>query len=227
MQQPFFGKNWSRAKYDQDYLNTELKQSVAPLTYSLDPNYAERCRPCFPNEIGWIGKQGVSYDASRPMIDTETDLFNIGRVLSKDVHKYRPSCVTGRCVGVGVAGECPECQPKLYHFPTCNQIKYESTRLSNPTSTLKETGTNRFQPICLNPQDNSRWEFPGEIGINYRMVVKDNHVPCIPHPIDQTPCLPKGGPMPCTLIHPTCAAPVAPLHHYRVALEQRPINRYK
>jgi hypothetical protein len=33
---------------------------------------------------------------------------------------------------------------------------------------------------------------PSDVGINYRMVVKDNHVPCIPKPLDPTPLLPTG-----------------------------------
>lgn len=221
---PTFGQNWSRAKYDQEYIQMDIKQSTAPLEYALDPNYAERCNPCFPTEVGWIGKQGVSYDSGKPMVDTESDLFNLTRVLTKDPFKYKPHCITDQCVGV--INGCDQCQPKLYNFPIC-PIKYESTRLSNPISTLKETGVNRFQPLCLDPQDRTRWEHPGEIGINYRMVVKDNHVPCIPHPIDQTPALPKGGNMPCELIHPTCNAPIYPMHNYRIKSEKMPLNYYR
>jgi hypothetical protein len=224
-QVPIFGKNWSRSKYDPEYVAKEIRQSTHPLEYSLDPNYAERCNPCFASEIGWVGKQGISYDNSKPMVDTESDLFNLSRVLTKDPsYKYQPQCIDDNCVGI--INGCDQCQPKLYHFPTCD-IKNESTRLSNPISNLREVGINRFQPICLNPQDQARWEHPGEIGINYRMVVKDNYVPCIPHPIDQTNALPKGGDLPCDLTHPTCSAPIAALHNYQRTLEQTPMNRYK
>lgn len=223
-QLPIYGENFSRIKYDQDYYNVDIKQSTAPLTFALDPTYSERCKPCFATESGWIGKQGVSYDNKQPIIDTESDLFNLNRLLTKNpAGKYHPSCITKNCVGV--MNDCDECQPKLFHFPTCN-IRNEYTRLSNPTSTFRETGVNRFQPICLDPQDSTRWEHPGEVGINYRMVVKDNHVPCIPHPIDQTPALPKGGVLPCDLIYPTCGAPITALHEYRRKFEQLPINHY-
>jgi len=222
---PTYGQSWSRAKYDGEYLPMDLKQSTAPLEYSLDPNFAEQCRPCFASEVGWLGKQGISYDATKPMVDTESDLFNLTRILDKDSNKYRPQCIDKNCVGL--SNGCDKCQPNLHHFPDCRKIKYESTRLSNPTSTLREVGINRFQPICLNPQDRSRWEHPGEIGINYRMVAKDNHVPLIPHPIDQSPALPKGGDLPCNLIHPTCNAPIQAMHAYRMKLEQMPINQYK
>lgn len=220
---PVFGKNWSRSKYDLDYIKQDIQQSTAPLNFALDPTYAERCDRCLVTEVGWLGKQGVSYDTSKPIVDTESDLFNINRVLTKDQTKYRPTCITDKCMGV--MNDCDACQPNLLHFPIC-PIRYESTRLSNPVSTLKETGYNRFQPICLNPQDPSRWEHPGEIGVNYRMVVKDNHVPCIPHPIDQSVALPKGGDIPCYPINTICVPPIMALNKYRFETESMPINQY-
>lgn len=196
------------------------------MEYTLDPNYAERCDPCRAFDSGWIGKQGVSYNNLRPLIDTESDLFNLNRILTKDPnYKYLPYCPQcGHCndglpCGGGVAGGCDQCQPRLFNFPSCT-IKYEYTRLSNPTSTLKETGVNRFQPICLNPQDRDRWELQGEVGINYRMIVKDNHVPCLPKPLDPGPSLPSGGgDIPCELIFPTCSNSTAPLNQYRLMEE--------
>lgn len=221
---PEFGQNWSRNKYDPKYVSQDLRQSTAPLNFRLDPTYAEVCDPCFHTEIGWIGKQGVSYDTTRPLVDTESDLFNINRVLTRDpTYKYQPSC-DGRCAGM--VNDCDHCQPPLYHLPDC-VVKNESTRISNPKSNLKETGVNRFQPICLDPQDPSRWEHPGEIGINYRMIVKDNHVPCIPHPMDQEAALPAGGDLPCDQTKPTCVASIKPLNHYRQQSERMPINEYK
>lgn len=220
------GQYWTRAKYDQEYQNIDLKQSTRPLEFSLDPNYSERCDRCLATEVGWLGKQGVSYDANRPMVDTESDLWNIGRPLSKDVHRYHPTCVKGDCIGV--MNDCDQCQPALSHFPVCGRkMNYEATRLSNPPFTLKETGVNRFQPICLDPQDRTRWEHPGEVGINYRMVVKDNHVPCMPRPMDQTLSLPKGGDLPCEKIFPTCSAPIVALNNYQRQSEAMAQHLYK
>jgi len=219
---PQFGQNWSRSKYDKDLTSRDIDQSTAPLKFRLDPSFAEVREPCFQKEVGWIGKQGVSYDSTKPLVDTESDLFNINRVLSRDPKfKYVPMC-GGRCAG---QPDCSECQPKLSHLSEC-LVRNESTRLTNPKSTLRETGVNRFQPICLDPQDPSRWEHPGEVGINYRMVVKDNHVPCLPHPMDQTSALPAGGDLPCDLTGPTCIAPIQALNTYRQQSEKMPINWY-
>jgi hypothetical protein len=228
MTQPFekmpqFGHNWTRASNDQNNINLDLQQSTAALGFTLDPVYAEKCPPCLPTEVGWLGKQGVSYDNSKPLVDTESDLFNVGRILTKDPsYKFQP-CQKKKCIGL--VNGCEECQPPLAHLPEC-VIKNESTLLSNPKSTFRETGVNRFQPICLNPQDRTRWEHPGEIGINYRMIVKDNHVPCIPHPVSQTAALPKGGKLPCSNYQTSCVPPIAALNSYRQRSDKMPLNRY-
>lgn len=219
---PTFGGNWSRTKYDLGTLETDTRQSTAPLEFRLDPTAAERCNICRAPDSGWIGKQGVSYNTNLPLIDTESELKNITRIHSNNPsYKYIPYCPNcGECTsgsglpcGEGLTGGCHNCKPQLFHFPKCD-LKFEYTRLSNPTCTMRETGKNRFQPSCMNPQDVSRWEHPGEIGINYRMVVKDNHVPCIPFPVDPSEAMPRGGDIPCEMIKPTCAMNITPLHNY-------------
>jgi hypothetical protein len=66
----------------------------------------------------------------------------------------------------------------------------EDTRLSNPPCTLKETGINRWEWLCFDPQARAIEAFD-RIPVNYRMVAKDNHVPCIELPEDQSGFLPK------------------------------------
>ena len=61
----------------------------------------------------------------------------------------------------------------------------EDTRLSNPPCTLKETGINRWEWLCWDPQERAIEGFD-RIPTNYRMVAKDNHVPCIEEPLDQS-----------------------------------------
>ena len=69
---------------------------------------------------------------------------------------------------------CPD--NNLVDMPDC-YFGTEDTRLSNPPSTLKGTGINRFNPLCFNPQE--KIFFPGEYHVPSRMVFKDNHRPCI------------------------------------------------
>jgi hypothetical protein len=65
----------------------------------------------------------------------------------------------------------------------------ESTRLSNPPCTLRATGWNRWEWLCWDPQE--RAEVPFEWNVSYRIVSKDNHVPCLEKPMDQTGFMPS------------------------------------
>jgi hypothetical protein len=90
--------------------------------------------------------------------------------------------------------------PGKYNKTGCNirgetdarqcMIPREDTRLSNPPCTLKETGINRWEWICYDPQERAIEEFD-RIPVNYRMVAKDNHVPCIDQPQDQSVFFPN------------------------------------
>ena len=229
---PNRGGNWQRLKYDWGNYGKEVQQTTAPLEWVLDPNFVHRNNPCRPTDIGYNSKFGVSFDTTNPLVDTESELFNLTRPATRDPnYKYLPfcpncgnkkttcgekECLEGYPCGGGVVSGCEQCQPKLFHFPN-GGLKHEFTRISNPTCTLRETGINRFQPTYLDHQDRTRWENQGEIGINYRMVAKDNHVPCIPKPIDQSAGLPKAKNLPCKQIVPTCANPIEPLHNYYLA----------
>ena len=211
---PVYGGHWSRTKYDAGSIGVDTRQSTLPLQYQLDPNYAERCNQCRPLGSGWIAKQGVSYNANHPLIDTESELFNLNRILTRDPnYQYIPHY--SECENNSDTSMTKNCnhQSQLSHFPSCD-FHFEYTRITNPTSTLRETGINRFNPIYLNPQDRSRWEHPGETGINYRIIAKDNHIPCIPIPLDPTSALSLGGDLPCELTIPVCATFIGPLHNY-------------
>src|SRR3989304_5949874 len=159
--------------YDTGTYNVDLRQSTAPLEWILDPNYANTCNPCFPIDPSYIGKVGVSIAKDTPLIDVESDLKLLNYRNSRNPQdKYIPPthCVTNN-----------------YHFPNCQNLT-EYSRISLPVCTNRGVvSPNRYSPLCLDPQNENRWLQPSEIGINYRMVVKDNHTPCIPYPMN--PCL--------------------------------------
>lgn len=102
----------------------------------------------------------------------------------------------------------------LVDFPSCS-FNTEDTRLSNPPSTLKGTGVNRFQPLCFNPQE--KIFFPGEYHTSTRLVFRDNHRPCIPSlKTISAPPLPPPGEQPCLTTTPTCAVFNKPMYQYDV-----------
>lgn len=200
------GDAWQRLSYDPVTYETDLYQSTRPLRYHLDPVYANPCgQLCRPGDVGYISRIGASIDKSHSLIDTDSELKLLNYRASKSPqHQYHPKsigkhgCKTGY-PGLGAGGvqfevldqdKCRDASDK-WHPAECNKLRTEYTRISHPTCDLKGTGVNRFQPLCLDPQHPSRWEHPSEIGINYRLVAKDNHRPCIPKPMSQTSALPK------------------------------------
>jgi hypothetical protein len=180
--------SFERLAYDHGAYCADLKQSTAPLLYLLDPSYANPCQPCRPADIGYLGRQGVSLAKNIDLVDLESSLKLLNYRNSRDPNaKFNPCC----------EGDYSQ---DLLHFDEC-MISTDYSRVTNPPCTLRGTGVNRFQPLCLNPQDPDRWEYPAQIGINYRLVVKDNFVPVVPDVTsftktnpDSDPIYPRPGP---------------------------------
>lgn len=161
----------------------DIRQQQLPMAYMLDPNYAERCIKERAAGTGYISKQGVSYNTTRSIVDQESDLRNIYRLLSNDPNKkYLP------CKGKWGTPEQGKCDinkwgdvQNNYNFSP-SDMHNEFTRLSNPLCTIKETSFNSMQPLQLNPQDETRWLPQNNVWISTRMEAKDTFVP-------QTVCL--------------------------------------
>lgn len=214
------GGTFERLIYDTEGYEQALKRSTSNLAYQLFPGSVATCNQTRPAQPGMLGKQGVSVSYQHPLIDVESDLRRLNIKATKDINKeYKPYCPDainmndGYPCGGGVTRGYNNAQEKLHHFEPANNFT-DYSRTLNPPSTLRGTGINRFNILPLNPQDTNRWQQVAEVGINNRLVVKDNHIPCIPKPIDQHPLLPKTPPakMPCDPTYPVCSNYTAPLH---------------
>jgi len=159
------------------------------------------------------------------MIDIDSEMMNITRKASKcSSRKWLPKCPQchtndGIPCGQGVVAACKECDQKIKRGERCNDsfqksgmkhmkdcfIPEEYTRDSNPPCNLRGTGWNRFEWLCLNPQD--RIHEPYDFNIDTRIVIKDNHRPLVPKPIDDQPARPTGGEITCERTVSTCGAP--------------------
>jgi hypothetical protein len=116
-------------------------------------------------------------------INDGSELLGLNYKASKcSADAYMPGkySVQGTCYA-GARGK--ERNPRDCQAPT------ENTRLSNPACTLRSTGWNRWEWLCWNPQD--RAVIPFDWNVSYRIVSKDNHVPCIEKPLDQSGFFPK------------------------------------
>jgi hypothetical protein len=213
---------FERQMYDTAAYQAQLRQSTGPMAYMLDPIRNDVNQPVRISDPGFIAKSGVSVTHMRPLVDVESDLLGMDIKNSKDPNQlFQPKCPQCGChtegypCGSGLNTGCAKCSEALYHLPRLN-FNQDYTRISNPICTARELGINRFQPLQLQPQDEHRWLQQSEVGINYRMVVKDNHVPCIPKLIDQSNCLPTGSgsvsiPM---LNNSYFGAFISPMHKY-------------
>ena len=188
------------------------------------------CQGCFQPNPSIIAQKGsVSLERDTPWrffdgpVDVESDLKNITRPATKcPDYKYKPSCSNpcdnqgmpcGQGVVRGCSGKTGEmANDNVVDLPTC-LFPVENTRLSNPPCTLRGTGINRFNPLCMNPQ--SQVFFPGQYQISSRLVVKDNHFPCVPNPAinSMDPNMPDP---PCHKIGGVCANNTLPMYRYDV-----------
>ena len=80
------------------------------------------------------------------------------------------------------------------NFKTCDTPPVENTRLSNPPCNLRGTGWNRWEWLSRDPQEHLEKNFKNQVST--RIMVKDNHRPTLPNPIDNTSSLPNAGEAP-------------------------------
>ena len=195
--------SFNRLKYDNCEVKKYNQESLGPGNYLYDTPIM--CNTCLNDNPRIINqKNGVSLNSNvdwrfyNGPIDVESDLFNLNRSSSRcPNNKYIPKCNPSDCknqgtpCGDGVLESCDDPQNplrnswnrvgdnNLVNFPNCF-FPTEDTRLSNPSTNLRGTGWNRFNPLCKNPQDNVT--FPGEYMTSTRIVVKDNHRPSVVEP---------------------------------------------
>ena len=172
--------SFNRLDYDTCAYKQELSESIGPGEYQLaTPNIS--CEDCFSKDPQLIiQRAGASVAKNVPMVDVDSELMNINRKLtgcsSKEfIPKFNEKGEIDNTI-------------ETKHFEDCNIPTRENTRLSNPAATLRGTGWNRWEWLCENPQKRSI--VPFDLNINERLVVKDNHRPLIPKPIDQSVFLP-------------------------------------
>ena len=166
--------NFTRLNYDDCTYKTNLKSSVGPGDYMLSTPTIE-CMPCFSFDPRLVNKgSGVSTCTNKAMVDVDSELMGLTRKAS--------NCPTSKYLPTGE----PFCQ--LSKLADCRALPLEDTRLSNPPCTLRSTGWNRWEWLCQDPQNKAL--IPFDYNINYRLVVKDNHRPCVAKPVSQAQVLP-------------------------------------
>ena len=207
--------SFNKLRYDNCSYKHVLSESVGPGEYQLGTPPIS-CDPCFPKDPAYrLQRQGASVSGQQKMIDVDSELMNITRLASNCPNKkYLPKEST---CGKICEGDV------LHHYSDCDMPTAEETRTSNPACNLRGTGWNRWEWLCMDPQE--RVLMPFDNMVSNRIIVKDNHRPCVPNPISAEPSLPKPSNKPIiTNIVRTCGVPTDPPSVHWRSSEQ--ISRY-
>jgi len=168
----------TRLNYDECSYEEKLKRAVGPGLYNLNVPVvdANNKGDYLPNDPS-VRFQNYSRSlcSMNTAVDDSSELLGLNYKNSKcNTENYLPNSYK-KTSGCDITKD----SDRSFFTPQ------ESTRLSNPTGTLKETGINRWQWLHNNPQDFALECFD-RIPTNYRMVAKDNHVPLIEFPKDES-----------------------------------------
>ena len=214
--------SFNRCNYDTCQYKQVLAESIGPGHYMINTPPIS-CEPCYPfDPTVRLQSSGASIDTTKNMIDIDSEMLNITRAYSKcPSKKWITKCsncqnsFVGEPCGQGVSTTCNPCKNNLKPGERCpdsysSGLKHwkdcfvppEDTRTSNPACNLRGTGWNRWEWLCLDPQE--RIEMPFDYNIDNRIIVKDNHRPCIPTPVDPRPTLPIPQELPCETTENTC-----------------------
>lgn len=179
----------TRLSQDSCSYNEKLKRTIGPGLYSLNTPYND-CSPCrvIPNDPSIrFQTYGPNTCSMKNAVDDSSELLGINYKKSKcNTDQYMPGSYKSSS-GCVVNGQ---------ENPRACLAPREDTRMSNPASTLKGTGINRWEWLCYDPQERAIEGFD-RVPVNYRMVAKDNHTPIFETPQDQDVFFPNS-----TLVNP-------------------------
>ena len=175
----------TRLNYDSCSYKEKLRRTVGPGLYQLESPYND-CNDCSQDIPGDPSLRYQNYGQNtcsmKKAVDDSSELRGLNYKNTKcNANEYIPGKYEKS--GCFIRGDT---DPRACTAPR------EDTRLSNPPCTLKETGINRWEWLCFDPQERAIEGFD-RIPVNYRMVAKDNHVPCIEEPFDQSMFQPNNG----------------------------------
>lgn len=170
--------------YDTCASYQRATDSVGPGHYRIaEPSNRPSCTSCFPHDpkvrIQRTGyRPGVtplpSYYGNKSLVDTESDLLG-HEVLASKCQKPRSRLADGSDYNL----EEGLFRPSDMQIEKCG-LEADDTRLSNPPSTLRGTGFNRWDPLCKNPQEHPVQMLPFVNNVSSRIVAKDEHRPIVP-----------------------------------------------
>ena len=175
--------------YDVPCMRDSVMQSVAPLYYQINPNFAKNINGCNDtnggaqrpshNGVGASLPVGVNPNAvapaqQPPIVDLESVFYNLN--LKNDKSKK------GNLNPVNLN------KIQLYNEPICNNfLTPDSSLLTLPKSLYREQSCNRFYNLNTNPESNVYYSD----SINTRLESSDNYVTPYPYIISDDMTFPQ------------------------------------
>lgn len=168
-------------KQDPCSYEEKLARSIGPGMYMLGTpaNDISECSRAIPNDPSVrLQSWGPGNCMPGKSVDIGSELRGLNYKNTKcKADQYDPAKPSKIALIEGMCGRTKEDSRKC----TAPQ---EASRLSNPPCTLRSTGWNRWEWLCYDPQDKAT--IPFDYLISNRINVKDNHVPCLLTPTEQT-----------------------------------------
>lgn len=164
---------FTRLNFDENAYKQELYESTETGRYQLlDKSTHLGSETCF-QETPEIRSNNRTYKIStrNDMVNAESDLFNIIRKDSKDPRTKYPYVKPGYDNLPKVASCTKTDLSRVYPLLDGNQFNRS-----------KQIQVQRFESLCLNPQQMSRIRSNNFIGLNTRLYNRDYHKPTIPVP---------------------------------------------
>lgn len=127
----------NRLSYDSCSYDAELRQSVAPISYVLDPIRYEHCGKCRP-ELGIVGGTAVSH-INGNLVDLENDLRGANRSSTRcPNYDYLPQqgrFIQGKELYKPV--NHPQVDTNMQHLNACQFVTYPSVPPTPPMDLFK------------------------------------------------------------------------------------------
>jgi len=170
--------NDTRLNYDDCSYKEKLRRTVGPGLYMTDTPYNDtyKCFQDIPSDPSLrYQAYGPNTCSMKEAVDDSSELLGLNYKNTKcNAYEYIPGSYNSTGCSIKSSDKDMTC------FAT-----QEDTRLSNPACTLRGTGINRWEWLCEDPQERAIERFD-RIPVNYRMVAKDNHIPCVDVPMDHS-----------------------------------------
>lgn len=168
--------SFSKLPYDKCAYESYLQESKAVGEYMLNTPMNNCKKNCFfTSPYVRLDKIGVATCKNKELVDVDSELLGLNM---KNVKCPKERKFDSQYCDNNVLKDCED----TFMSP-------EDTKISNPPCTLRGTGWNRWEWLCNNPQETAIMPF--ERDIQNRIIVKDNHRPCLPKVNNSTEVMPS------------------------------------